>query len=131
MKWGIEGMFQGNMKFPCSHEKGRNIKRFGSSTILNYVSLGKLHCSTCFKYPAFNPITKGILKIRIRPLIAMECTIIADRYMGLGYDKAALDKFQNLKATCERVGGVFTLLWHNSHFMDDTDRHFYQYLLNR
>lgn len=100
-------------------------------TLVSYRNCPGFRCSTYFEYLALNPIMKEILKIRIRPLIAMECTIIADRYMGLGYGQEALEKFQSLKDKCEKVGGMFTLLWHNSHFMDDTDRHFYQYLLNR
>lgn len=61
-----------------------------------------------------------------RPLIAMECTIIADRYMGLGYGAEAENKFAGLKDTCRRVSGCFTLLWHNSHFSNQADFKMYQ-----
>lgn len=94
-------------------------------TTLSYADRPGFRCGTCFEYPAFNPITKEILKIRIRPLIAMECTIIADRYMGLGYGQEALEKFQSLKDKCEKVGGIFTLLWHNSHFTKQSDVNIY------
>lgn len=55
------------------------LKKFTPST--DYIDSTRFRCGTCFEYPAFNPLTTEILKIRIRPLIAMECTIIADRYM--------------------------------------------------
>lgn len=92
---------------------------------LSYADLPGFRCGTCFEYPAFNTITQQPLQIRIRPLIAMECTIIADRYMGLGYGAEAEKKFAELKDTCRRVGGCFTLLWHNSHFDSQSDRDMY------
>ena len=92
---------------------------------LSYADLPGFRCGTCFEYPAFNALTQQKLKIRIRPLIAMECTIIADRYMGLGYGAEAEKKFSALKDTCRRVSGCFTLLWHNSHFGSQNDRDMY------
>lgn len=94
-------------------------------TTLSYADLPGFRCGTCFEYPAFNTITQQSLQIRIRPLIAMECTIIADRYMGLGYGAEAENKFAGLKDTCRRVSGCFTLLWHNSHFGSQSDRDMY------
>lgn len=98
-------------------------------TTLSYADRPGFRCGTCFEYPAFNPITKGILKIRIRPLIAMECTIIADRYMSLGYSKEAADKFEDLETECKKVDGMFTLLWHNSHFYNEKDKSLYLSLI--
>ncbi|MCO4322425.1 polysaccharide deacetylase family protein [Aliidiomarina quisquiliarum] len=92
---------------------------------LSYADLPGFRCGTCFEYPAFNTITQQSLQIRIRPLIAMECTIIADRYMGLGYGAEAENKFAGLKDTCRRVSGCFTLLWHNSHFHNEFDKKLY------
>lgn len=92
---------------------------------LSYADLPGFRCGTCFEYPAFNTMTQQILNIRIRPLIAMECTIIADRYMGLGYGADAEKKFAQLKDTCRRVSGCFTLLWHNSHFYNEIDKNLY------
>ena len=93
---------------------------------LSYADLPGFRCGTCFEYPAFNALTQQKLKIRIRPLIAMECTIIADRYMGLGYGAEAENKFAGLKDTCRRGSGCFTLLWHNSHFSNQADFKMYQ-----
>src|SRR5690554_2571502 len=94
-------------------------------TTLSYADLPGFRCGTCFEYPAFNTVTQQVFNIRIRPLIAMECTIIAERYMGLGYGAEAEKKFAQLKDTCRRVSGCFTLLWHNSHFGSQSDRDMY------
>lgn len=100
-------------------------------TTFSYADLPGFRCGTCFEYPAFNSITQQILKIRIRPLIAMECTVIDERYMGLGYTDAALAQFELLKDACIKVGGCFTLLWHNSHFTSKSDFLIYRSLLTK
>lgn len=81
------------------------------------------------EYPAFNPATQQTLPLRVRPLIAMECTVMAPRYMALGVGHAALTKFVQLKNACRAVGGCFTLLWHNSQFEAAAERGLYQEVL--
>ncbi|HFG1877169.1 TPA: polysaccharide deacetylase family protein [Vibrio cholerae] len=95
-------------------------------TTLSYADLPGFRCGTCFEYPAFNTVTQELLKVRIRPLIAMECTIIASRYMGFGYGIEAENKFIELKEKCRKVNGCFTLLWHNSHFTSTLDKQLYE-----
>ncbi len=92
---------------------------------LSYADHPGFRCGTCFEYPAFDPVAVTTLPLRIRPLIAMECTLIADRYLGLGTSKAALAKFMELKNACKSVNGCFTLLWHNSQFSSEKDRELY------
>ncbi len=96
---------------------------------LSYADLPGFRCGTCFEYPAFDPVKQEVLNLRIRPLIAMECSIIADRYMGLGYSQQALDTFLKFKETCRKVNGQFTLLWHNSHFTSKQDKQLYQTII--
>lgn len=69
------------------------------------------------------------LAIKQRPLILMESSVIADRYMGLGYSPAALDKMQLLKKKSLAHGGDFVLLWHNSHLTTPEDREFFSQLI--
>jgi hypothetical protein len=71
-----------------------------------------------------------MLALRIRPLIAMECTVIAERYMNLGYSEQALEKFISLKEACRKVSGTYTFLWHNSHFASNKDSVLYQKILS-
>ncbi|WP_168394053.1 polysaccharide deacetylase family protein [Acinetobacter indicus] len=83
---------------------------------LGYADRPGFRCGTCYEYTGFNPVTDEILNIRIRPLIIMDCSVIAKHYMGLGYTEKALDQIINYKRVCEKVEGNFTFLWHNSFF---------------
>jgi len=96
---------------------------------LGYADLPGFRCGTCFEYPAFDITSDQMLPLRIRPLVAMDCTIIAERYLGLGSTEAAFNKFNELKNKCKAVGGVFTLLWHNSFFSSAEDFSIYSRLL--
>lgn len=96
---------------------------------LGYADRPGFRCGTCIEYPAFDPQARQQLNVRIRPLIVMECTIIARRYMGLGYSNEARIKLASLKNSCKKVNGSFTLLWHNSHFMAPQDFVFYKEIL--
>lgn len=98
-------------------------------TTLSYADRPGFRCGTCHEYPAFNPITQQILQIRIRPLIAMECTVIDNTYLGLGAGPESLDKFLQLRDTCEKVDGCFTLLWHNSYFKRNALKETYKKVL--
>lgn len=96
---------------------------------LSYADHSGFRCGTCFEYPAFDPVAKESLSLRVRPLIAMECTVMASRYMGLGTGEAALSKFIELKNICRAVGGCFTLLWHNTQFETEPERQIYRNIL--
>src|SRR5690606_9180319 len=64
---------------------------------LSYADRPGFRCGTCFEYPAFDPSKGEALKLRVRPLIAMECTVMAERYLGLGAGEVAFEKFELLK----------------------------------
>jgi lysophospholipid acyltransferase (LPLAT)-like uncharacterized protein len=61
----------------------------------------------------------------------MECSVIAKRYMGLGYGPEAYAAFQRLQDRAMAHGGTFVLLWHNSHFMYDADWQLFENLVAR
>jgi hypothetical protein len=69
-------------------------------------------CGSCHDFTAFLPVEDRVLNIRIRPLVVMESSIID--WMGLALEHEAYAKFMEMKAACRAVGGVFSLLWHNS-----------------
>lgn len=83
---------------------------------LGYADKPGFRCGTCHDYPAFDPIGQEEVNLRVRPLIAMECTIISSTYLGLENPEDAFSKFSSLKQRCKDVSGCFTLLWHNSFF---------------
>ncbi|WP_354687298.1 polysaccharide deacetylase family protein [Cupriavidus necator] len=91
---------------------------------LSYADHAGFRCGTCFEYPAFDPVAGKALNLRIRPLIAMEGTLIG--YMGLGTGEAAWKKFRELKDACKAVNGCFTMLWHNSSLGNADERELYQ-----
>lgn len=82
-------------------------------------------CGTCHTFRYFDPVTGTETGLYIRPLIAMECTVLAKRYMNLGATPAAFDVFRQLKNRCRSVGGEFALLWHNSFLFSPSERELY------
>ena len=92
---------------------------------LGYADLPGFRCGTCREYQAYDPILERSLDVRIRPLVAMECTIMASRYMGLGTGRSAFKKFLQLRRACEAVDGEFTLLWHNTELETPAQRSLY------
>lgn len=88
-----------------------------------------------FRYGTSRPFTMWSwkklkpLRIKQRPLILMECSVIADRYMGLGYSDEAMNLMLSLKEKSLAYGGDFTLLWHNSHFSTEWDKKFFTDLI--
>ncbi|WP_370679874.1 polysaccharide deacetylase family protein [Comamonas sp. GB3 AK4-5] len=96
---------------------------------LGYADRPGFRCGTCFEYPAFDPIENKELPLRVRPLVAMECTVMSPLYMGLGTGDIALNKFQQIKNACCALGGCFTLLWHNSQFEMQSKQALYEEIL--
>ena len=61
------------------------------------------------------------------PLIAMDSTLLG--YMQLDPEEA-LQKVRDCVARCRTVGGVFTLVWHNTRIVDSRHRLLYENLLD-
>ncbi|WP_321391932.1 polysaccharide deacetylase family protein [uncultured Desulfuromusa sp.] len=96
---------------------------------LGYADRVGFRCGTCYEYPAFDPVEKKQLNLRLRPLVAMETTIISSCYMGLGVGEKAIQKIEYLQEVCQKVRGAFTLLWHNSSFNDELEKKLYSGLI--
>lgn len=96
---------------------------------LGYADHAGFRCGTCREYPAIDAITGKTIDLIIRPLIAMEVTIINDQYMGLGNGEVAFEKMKELIDKCRSVNGNFTLLWHNSNFKNVSDKDLYERIL--
>lgn len=97
---------------------------------LSYADLPGFRCGTCFEYPAFNTETQKVLDIRIRPLIVMDCTVVSEQYLGLGYTQESINKILELKGICRKVDGCFTFLWHNSFFSSKESYYLYEKVLS-
>jgi len=85
-------------------------------------------CGTCREFPVFNLRTRKALRLRERPLIVMDATLLAPQYMALKFEQA-LEKIERLSDTCRRYGGNFTLLWHNTSFLHPYHRKLYLRIL--
>ncbi len=99
-------------------------------TTLSYADYAGFRCGTCHEYPMFDVERRLPLKLRQRPLIVMECSVMDACYMGLGEGGAALDFMQLLKHRCQQVDGQFSLLWHNSSLKTPHHRSIYRDILS-
>ncbi len=81
---------------------------------LGYSDRGGFRSGICVEHPAFNLRTRTQLRLRERPLVAMEGALLRHR--------DAEQAMVALRAECERVGGDFTLLWHNSALLSRRER---------
>lgn len=95
---------------------------------LSFADKTGFRCGVCYEYTMYDLLNRKPFKLKQRPLIVMECTIIAPRYEGLGYTKQALQHFSYFKKVCHQFNGTFNLLWHNCH-LGKPDKEFYNKLI--
>jgi len=98
---------------------------------LGYADHAGFRCGTCHEYPAYDAERQEQLVLKLRPLIAMECSVMDAAYMGLGFGQEAKEEFQKLKERCQRVDGCFSLLWHNSSFETKGANSLYKQIIAR
>lgn len=96
---------------------------------LGFADQPGFRCGTSHPFPYFDTINEVTTKLILRPLVAMESTIIARRYMNLGITENAFSVFRNLKSRCRKVRGEFSLLWHNSSLFSQAERDLYEEVL--
>jgi len=113
-------------------ETGRHLEAAGIAcdATLGYADHAGFRCGTSHEFPMFDIETQQKLNLRERPLIMMEASVLHSKYMNMGYSDATIEYMKNLKETCFRYGGNFTMLWHNSHFLNYADKAFYQELVS-
>lgn len=80
----------------------------------------------CYDFSMFDILNRKKLSIKQRPLIVMECSIIDNMYMGLGYSEKALQVMKELKQRCFKYNGNFSLLWHNDHLKTKKDKKMFE-----
>lgn len=84
-------------------------------TTLTYAEHPGFRTGVCYPYPVFNVKTRKPLGLVEIPLVIMEASLIAQRYMNLDHKDALKLAFQ-LKTECAKYEGTFTILWHNHEF---------------
>lgn len=102
-------------------------EKFGLAydSTLSYADKPGFRCGTCKEYSLFDLQARKALQLREKPLIIMDSTIFAKRYMGHNYDEHAAKLISTYRDKCRLVGGEFTMLWHNSELVTSEQRDFF------
>ena len=104
---------------------------FSYDSSLSFADKAGFRTGACYEYTMFD-VTKRIKnRLKQRPLIVMEGSIISNTYEGLGYGNEALERFSVFIERCQDFDGDFTLLWHNSFFIKPESKDFYIEILTR
>lgn len=125
--WGVRMHY-----LRCSYPKlWRSLSALGVShdATMGYADHVGFRAGTAHSYKAFDAELQKAYKIEVRPLVVMEVTLYADSYMGLD-PVARREKLASISDTCRKVGGDFSILWHNSELVDTEMRETYQYSLS-
>ncbi|MGD8117117.1 polysaccharide deacetylase family protein [Vibrio sp. TRT 29B02] len=102
---------------------------FDYDSTLSFADSSGFRCGTSHPFPMYDLLNRKPLNVIQRPLINMECTIIAPRYEGLGYTDKTLSRFELFKDKVEKHKGEYVLLWHNTHFGYQADKDIYTKLI--
>jgi hypothetical protein len=81
----------------------------------------------CFEYPAFSITRRSRLRLRERPLVVMEASLLD--YLQRSPDET-IAEICRLKRNCKLFGGRLTLLWHNSRLLTRVERRMYREALD-
>jgi hypothetical protein len=84
---------------------------------VGYADCIGFRAGTCIPYRPWSLEEDQPLHLLEVPLLVMESTLIASDYMGLKKEEAVVH-VRKLAERCRAVGGVFTLLYHNSSLTD-------------
>jgi peptidoglycan/xylan/chitin deacetylase (PgdA/CDA1 family) len=77
---------------------------------VSYAERPGFRTGVCCEHPVFDLRARRELALRERPLVAMEVSLLQYERLGAG---ETLQRLLELKETCRRHDGDFTLLWHN------------------
>lgn len=104
----------------------RNLDNAGLDydTTLSFADHVGFRCGVCYEYPAFDLMNSKPLDIIECPLIAMESSMLNDKYMGFDEEESKR-QIRILKNRCSLFNGAFTLLWHNSNLTSPSERDIY------
>lgn len=97
---------------------------FTQDSTLAFADIAGFRRGTCRPFPLWDIDKNQPLDIIERPLIAMECSLVSDRYEGLSYSDAAA-RLDRLKSECRRFGGHMVVLWHNNYLRSENDFELY------
>jgi hypothetical protein len=79
-------------------------------------------CGTCVEYPVYDLLARKRLRLRERPLVVMESSLVDPPHRA---DAQVLDGLAQLRDRCRRFMGDLTVLWHNSRLRTPRERRLY------
>lgn len=91
---------------------------------LGFADYVGFRCGTCREYSTYDCVERRPLSLRLRPLLVMEQSLLAEQYMGLS-DSNAARRAEIIRSRTEKMGGNFTLLWHNSELTRHSKKEIY------
>jgi hypothetical protein len=94
---------------------------------LSFADRAGFRCGVCYEYPTFNLRTRRLLKLRERPLVVMDASLL--EYERLSFDRV-VERLLELKRRCRLFDGEFTLLWHNDRLLSRVARRAYERALS-
>lgn len=97
---------------------------------LGFADFAGFRCGTCYEYSAYDCVGHKRLRLKERPLIAMECSVTEPCYMGLGWGEKALNIFKKLKDLCRYYKGNFIILFHNNSLITTVQKKLYKQVLD-
>jgi hypothetical protein len=89
---------------------------------LSFPERAGFRCGSCLPFTVFDLRARRPLRLRERPLVVMDASLL--QYEGLGHERA-LKRIALLRERCERIGGEFTILWHNNRLAGRRSRRLY------
>lgn len=98
---------------------------------LSFADVAGFRCGTCYEFSTFSIKDRRHLKLKERPLIIMDCTIVSANYMNLDITNGiALETIKKYKQVCQLFNGCFTVLWHNNRLIIDDELNLYKDLIS-
>ncbi len=95
---------------------------------ITFHEAGGFRTGTCIKYKPFDIFQMKEIDIYIHPLIIMDDTILT--YMNFETNESAFEYIKKNIDSCYKVGGIFSLLWHNSNLDTSSKVDLYLRVLN-
>ena len=93
---------------------------------LSFADHAGFRCGVCWEYPLFDLVSGRKIALVESPLIVMECSVIDERYMGLGVSEKSFEFIKSLMNTTALFDGKFVLLWHNNRFENKDEAALYR-----
>ena len=105
--------------------------QYDYDSTLSYADKVGFRCGICYEYTMYDLVNRKSLKLKQRPLVVMDVSVVSNEYEGLGYTDEALSRCLYFKNIVKIYSGDFVLLWHNTSFIGEKSKSIYRELISR